>query len=64
MRGIDILAADLLRTTLDLGFKFAPKLSDQFGIASRNRLLQVLVVFTREFRVDWQQDPARRQQGI
>jgi hypothetical protein len=31
-------------------------MTDQFGIASRGSLLQMLAVFAREFRVDWQQD--------
>ena len=52
--GIDVLTADLLCARLDLSLKLASEMTDQFGIASRGGLLQMLVVFAREFRVDWQ----------
>jgi hypothetical protein len=56
VRGIDLLAADLFRACLDLGLKLASEKTDQFGIASRDRFPQVLVIFAREFRIDWQQN--------
>ncbi len=37
--GIDVLAADLLRARLDFGLKLAPKLGNQFCIASCYRFL-------------------------